>query len=85
MQSSCHGDTQPADVLMFPLCLASAVYICTYALVSISLQFVDKLRIVATGGKGGDGCISLEGEKHKHRNVASGLAAVEMSCTTIYH
>lgn len=25
-------------------------------------QFVDKIRIVATGGKGGDGCISLEGE-----------------------
>lgn len=25
-------------------------------------QFIDKLRIVANGGKGGDGCISLEGK-----------------------
>lgn len=25
-------------------------------------QFVDKVRIVANGGKGGNGCISLEGE-----------------------
>ena len=25
---------------------------------------MDKLHVVATGGKGGDGCVSLEGEKN---------------------
>eukprot|EP00752_Nemacystus_decipiens_P009378 g8381.t1 len=35
-------------------------------------KFVDKLRIVATGGKGGDGCISLEGDNPTRRRPSGG-------------
>lgn len=54
MQSSCRGEEPaPHDI----------VYVSRFRCLSpIYFQFVDKLRIVASGGKGGDGCISLEGE-----------------------
>ncbi|CAM9446174.1 unnamed protein product [Ectocarpus fasciculatus] len=35
-------------------------------------QFVDKLRIVASGGKGGDGCISLEGDNPTRKRPSGG-------------
>ncbi|CAM9588139.1 unnamed protein product, partial [Scytosiphon promiscuus] len=34
--------------------------------------FIDKLRIVANGGKGGDGCISLEGETPTKKRPSGG-------------
>ncbi|CAM9140634.1 unnamed protein product [Ectocarpus sp. 6 AP-2014] len=35
-------------------------------------KFVDKLRIVASGGKGGDGCISLEGDNPTRKRPSGG-------------
>eukprot|EP00904_Undaria_pinnatifida_P007217 jgi/Undpi1/3625/HiC_scaffold_16.g06995.m1 len=35
-------------------------------------QFVDKLRVVATGGKGGDGCVSMEGDNPTRKRPSGG-------------